>query len=220
MNSKVVGIGLNKTATKSLAQCLGAVGYDNHSYSLSAFNLYQQQDWPALFALMDKYSSFEDWPWPLMFRQIEQQYPEAKFILTTRANPEVWYKSLCKMAVRMGPLTEFEQHIYGYSMPQGHRKEHIDFYNNHNQQVRDYFSDKPGKLLEICFDHGVEMKNICDFLDQPVVDFTPPHANKSAKVYSGDSLFKAQLNRVYFQSSWHTRQWLRQRKKQLLAILN
>jgi hypothetical protein len=155
-----------------------------------------------------------------MYEQIDQHYPDARFILTTRATPEKWYKSLCKMAVRMGPLTEFEQHIYGYAMPQGHRQEHLDYYNAHNARVRHYFRHKPGKLLEVCFDEGVSMDTFTTFLDQPASKFTPPHENKSAAVYSGDSLWQAQIHRLLFQTRWYTVRWLKQQKSRLKHFLD
>lgn len=217
---KVICVGLNKTATKSLAQCLEAMGYRNYSYCLESFQRFQRQDWTALFARMDEHDSFEDWPWPLMYEQIDQHYPNARFILTTRTSPERWYRSLCKMAVRMGPLNDFEKHIYGYAMPQGHRQEHLDYYNAHNARVRKYFEDKPGKLLEICFDEGVSMDILTRFLNQPARQFTPPHANKSVPVYSGDSLWRAHAHRIVFQARWYTVLWLKQRKRQLTGFLH
>ncbi len=212
---KVIGVGLNKTATKSLAHCLKSMGYQNQSYSIDAFALYQESNWPALFALMDSHDSFEDWPWPLMFKEIDQQYPDARFILTTRKSPQSWYRSLCKMAVRMGPLNDFEKYIYGHAMPQAAPEAHIAFYEAHNSEVRAYFSDRPEKLMEICFDNDVDFPALCVFLDEPVVAFSKPHVNRSAKVYGGESLWLAHLNRVVFQAYWHSRQWLRQAKHRL-----
>lgn len=169
---------------------------------------------------MDEYDSFEDWPWPLMYEQIDQQYPGTKFILTTRSSPERWYSSLCKMAVRMGPLKDFEQHIYGYAMPQGRRQEHLDYYIAHNARVRQYFKDKPGKMLEICFDEGVSMATLTDFLGLPPVEFTPPHANKSAPVYSGDSLCRAHIHRLLFQTRGSTLRFLKQCRAAIKRLLN
>ncbi len=218
MRPKVIGVGLNKTATKSLSECLTAMGYNNQTYSLEAFTLYRQQDWDALFAIMDQHDSFEDWPWPLMYRQIDERYPDAKFILTTRATPEVWYRSLCKMAVRMGPLNKFEKHIYGYSMPQGRRDQHVEFYLKHNEEVKAYFSDRPGKLLELCFDTGVSMAELCHFLGQPECDFIPPHVNKSDPVYAGESLARAHVSRIVFQTKWYAMIGLRKVKAKTMMV--
>lgn len=213
--AKIIGIGLNKTATKSLRECLLSLGYHHQTYSLDAFHLYQAKDWAALFAIMDEFSSFEDWPWPLMYKEIEQRYPNAKFVLTTRASADIWYRSLCKMAVRMGPLNDFERHIYGYAMPQGKRQAHIDFYHQHNHKVRQYFKDKPGKLMELCFDEGVDKTELCQFLDKPVAEIDITHTNKSERVYEGDCLWFAHLSRVKFQSVWHTRVFFRALKQRL-----
>ncbi|MFK7992825.1 MAG: sulfotransferase [Granulosicoccus sp.] len=216
---KVVGIGLNKTATKSLALCFQTLGYRNQSYSLEAFRLYQDKNWQALFNIMDEHDSFEDWPWPLMYREIDQRYPDARFLLTVRKSPEAWYRSLCKMAVRMGPLSDFEKPIYGYAMPQAAKAEHLAFYENHNAQVRAYFADRPGKLLEICFDHDVDMTAFCQFLDEPTIELPKPHVNRSANVYAGDNIWLAHLNRIVFQTHWYSVKALKHVKGRLKALL-
>lgn len=214
---KVVGIGLNKTATKSLAHCFTSLGYRNQSYSLKAFHLYQRQDWPALFQIMDEHDSFEDWPWPLMYREIDKRYPDARFVLTVRKTPLAWYRSLCKMAVRMGPLNDFEKSIYGYAMPQAAKDEHLAFYEKHNAEVRAWFADRPHKLIEVCFDNEVDMTGFCHFLDEPVIELPTPHENRSAKVYAGDNLWLAQLNRIVFQTQWYGVKALKSIKRRLLS---
>lgn len=199
---KVFGIGLNKTATKSLNHCFRALGFRNQSFSLDAYNYYRENNLQDIFRIADQFDSFDDWPWPLIYQQLDAHYPEAKFVLTVRESADIWYQSLCKMAVRMGPLNDFEKHIYGYAMPHGHKDEHVRIYDQHNAEVRSYFANKPGKLLELCFDNGVSMDTITDFLDLPRSDYTPPHINKSLPVYAGDNLALAQINRVAFQTKW------------------
>ena len=61
----------------------------------------------------------------------------------------------------MGPLNDFEKHIYGYSMPQGRKHEHFDFYTNHNQEVEAYFAGRPDKLLKVCWDEGENIRTAC-----------------------------------------------------------
>ena len=149
---KIIGIGLNKTGTKTLRYHLKQWGFRHMSFDLDAFNLFRAGRLEALFEIMQQYDSFEDWPWPLMFREIDSKFPEARFVLTIRRSPEIWYRSLCKMAVRMGPFHKYEQHIYGYAMPQGHRSEHLQYYERHNQAVLEYFRERPSKLLKICWE--------------------------------------------------------------------
>ena len=176
---KIVGVGLNKTGTKTLAVCLTEWGYDHFTWDLDSFRQYQRGDYESLWKTMRAYDSFEDWPWPLMYREIDSQFPNSKFILTIRQSPEVWFASLCKMAIRLGPLTDFEQYIYGFADPAGHEKEHIDFYLKYNREVKDYFADRPGKLLVVCWETGDGWKELCDHLGFQVPDIPLPHINKT-----------------------------------------
>jgi hypothetical protein len=54
-----------------------------------------------------------------------------------------------------------------------------NFYNNHNQQVIDYFADKPDKLLVICWENKDGWNKLCDFLNKSVPKVPFPHLNKS-----------------------------------------
>ena len=84
---KIVGIGLNKTGTKTLKYCLEQWGFRHQSYDLRAFELYREGRLDELFDWMQEYDSFEDWPWPLFYREIDTRFPNAKFVLTVRDTP-------------------------------------------------------------------------------------------------------------------------------------
>ena len=199
---KVIGVGLNKTGTKALGHYLKQWGLQHKTYDLDAFNLYRAGRIKELLEMMQQYDSFEDWPWALMFREIDSNFPNARFVLTVRRSPEVWYRSLCKMAVRMGPLHQFEQHIYGYAMPQGHRDEHLQFYQEHNQAVTEHFRGRPATLLKICWETGDHPQKLADFLGLNVPETSPQHINRSQAVYSGENLYVAHANRILFQAWW------------------
>lgn len=202
---KVIGVGLNKTGTKTLGYYLKHWGFRHKTYDLDAFNCYRAGRLHELLEMMKEYDSFEDWPWPLVFREIDSHFPDARFVLTVRRNPEVWYRSLCNMAVRMGPFYEFEQHIYGHAMPQGHYSEHLRYYHEHNRAVEEHFRDRPGKLLKICWETGDDAKTLTDFLGLEVEDIPRKQVNRSSQaVYTGDNLHLAQINRVLYQAWWHT----------------
>ncbi len=200
---KIIGAGLNKTGTKTLKKYLTEMGFRNHSFDLEMFKEYRKGNFNKLFSVMEEYDSFEDWPWPLMYKEIDQRFDDAVFILTLRKSPEIWYKSLCKMAVRMGPFNDFEKYIYGYNMPQGKKKEHIDFYNKHNAEVLEYFKDRPEKLLVICWGKGDDGNKLAKFLGRTDVHLVKSHANISEPVYSGESLWRAHYHRIIFQTKWY-----------------
>lgn len=198
---KVIGIGLNKTGTKTLGHYLSNMGLRHTSFSLELFNHYKSGNLSQVLDFMDDYDSFEDWPWPLIYKEIDEKYEDAYFILTKRKSVESWYKSLCKMAVRKGPLVQFEKYIYGSGMPQGRKKEYFEFYNNHNEEVEEYFKDRPGKLLKLCWEKGDNPNKIASFLGLPETTIEPVHINKSRSVYSGDNLMIAQIYRIVYQTA-------------------
>ena len=196
---KVVGVGLNKTGTKTLAACLTRWGYDHFTFDLTSFQQYRRGDYESLWTTMRAYDSFEDWPWPLMYKEIDAQFPGSRFILTVRKSPEVWFASLCKMAIRLGSLTDFEQYIYGYAIPHGHKDEHIQFYDAHNQAVENYFSERPEQLLKVCWETGDGWEELANFLDKPVPDQPFPHINKTPPLmYTGNSRVVARLYRLLY----------------------
>ena len=197
---KVIGIGLNKTGTKTLRDYLMEMDFQHQSYSLDIFQKFRRGEITEILDIMENHDSFEDWPWPLMYKEIAKKFKDALFILTVRKSPEAWYKSLCKMAVRMGPFNDFEKHIYGYGMPHGKKKEHIEFYNRHNQEVQGYFKDRTGKLLVICWGKGSTGNDVAQFVGKSDISFTPKHVNASLNVYDGENLWIAHIWRITYQS--------------------
>jgi hypothetical protein len=196
---KVVGIGLNKTGTKTLAVCLTQWGYNHFTWDFDAFQQYQRGDYESLWKTMRAHDSFEDWPWPLMYKEIDTQFPDTRFVLTIRKSPEVWFSSLCKMAMRLGPLTDYEQYIYGYAIPHGHKDEHVQFYNAHNQAVEEYFKDRPEQFLKVCWENGDGWEELANFLGKPVPDQPFPHKNKSVPLmYTGNNELMARLYRLLY----------------------
>ncbi len=129
-------------------------------------------------------------------------------MLTTRRSSDAWYRSLCNMAVRMGPMRRFEKHIYGYSMPHGHRDEHIAFYEAHNHAVREHFRDRPEKLLEICWETSNDPRPLADFLGKPCPEIAV-HENRSPRVYNGDNLWLAHAYRIPYQFWWYSQWYVR-----------
>jgi hypothetical protein len=178
---KIIGVGLNKTGTKTLGACFRILGYNHISCNEVAFDLWRKKNIDDLMKIALVYDSFEDWPWPLLFREFDAYFPGSKFILTTRKDSETWYKSLCNHAVYSGP-TEYRKAIYGEYMPHGHKDKHITFYESYNQDVRFFFQSRPQDFLEVCWETGDNWENLCTFLQLPVPDVAFPHANKGTYI--------------------------------------
>ena len=175
---KVFGIGLNKTGTKTLGKSLGILGYKNKSYDLSLLQNFSEGDFTPILHECELNDSFEDWPWPLFYKKLDTIYPDAKFILTYRTTPDVWYLSLCKHALRTGP-TVAREIVYGFDMPQKNKQHHIDYYTTHYKNVIDYFKGRENKLLTMCFEDGDDWRKLCPFLQTTIPDIPFPHENSS-----------------------------------------
>lgn len=186
---KVFGIGLNKTGTTTLAACLQELGFRHTSCNLELTKNAGDGNLIPIFEHADRYESFEDWPWPLVYKELDQQYENAKFILTRRTDASAWFSSLKRHALRTGP-TEYREIAYGSSMPLNKKKEHIAIYQRHNQDVREYFSGREDVLLEVCWEEGDGWDELCTFLNRSIPDRPLPHKKK------GRSEFLARLSYV------------------------
>jgi hypothetical protein len=181
---KVFGIGLNKTGTTSLGHALEILGQQKHISCNSRLTKYwANNNLSPIISIAEKYDNFEDWPWPLVYKELYNEFEDAKFILTKRSSAEKWYESLCKHSLKTGP-TEFRRLIYGHSMPQGFKTEHIQFYNRHNKEVIKFFQQNaPDKLLVISFEDGNNWQKICGFLNKEIPKIEFPLLNRSNDNY-------------------------------------
>jgi hypothetical protein len=183
---KIFGIGLNKTGTKTLGSCFNIFGLKNKSYDLSLLVEYSQGNIDSVFQVSDAFDSFEDWPWPLLYKEFDKRYPYAKFVLTVRKDPDTWFNSLCRHADRTGP-THAREIVYHHSMPHLFREEHIQIYNRHIQEVLIYFRGRENKLLTLCWENGDRWERLAGFLGLPVPDVSFPHENQAPSLTESNS---------------------------------
>ncbi len=178
---KVFGIGLNKTGTTTLGDCgriLGLRATGCHRSLLQ--DVVERNDFSGVEKIVAQYDLFEDWPWPVIYKELDRRYPGSKFILTTRSSPEVWLRSLKKHAMRTPPFRHCRKLAYGHSFPHGHEQSHIDQYLRHNEEVRAYFSGREEDFLEICWERGDGWEQLCPFLGKEIPDAPVPHSNLGA----------------------------------------
>lgn len=177
---KVFCIGLNKTGTTSFGEALRILGYRRHGWRDGSGMLTMracERKFQQLFTTAYEFDAFEDLPWPLAFAELDQHFPNAKFVLTLRASDDVWLESIGSHIRRRGMWIGHKA-IYGALSPDIDAKCYRDTYNRHNEAVRKHFAGRPGKLLEMCFEHGDGWKKICPFLGIPEIPKAAfPHAN-------------------------------------------
>jgi hypothetical protein len=183
--SKVFGIGLNKTGITSLAACFVTLGLRNMSCRPDLLARYRRGDSLAVLRELGDCDSFEDWPFPLMYRELFYHFgPDAKFVLTRRRDTATWLDSLKRYSLRTDPAFHSRLLAYGYSYPHGVERHHIEFYERHNFEVREFFrrNNAEDRLLDVCWETGDGWPELCAFLGQPVPDLLFPHENQ------GDSI--------------------------------
>lgn len=169
---KVVGIGYPRTGTKTLGTCFRTLGFTNATWMSSEYELFEEDQFDRLMNDAESYDSFEDLPWCLLYKEIDERFPNSKFILTLRKNERQWFESMRKHEVRIGN---------GIYWPTSGPKydEEINTYRKHNASVRNYFKNRSHDLLEICWENGDGWEKLCTFLDKPVPSTSFPHANKT-----------------------------------------
>jgi hypothetical protein len=174
---KVFGVGLNKTGTSTLGECLVRLGYRHRSYSSAALRAYREGRIEAVLAMTEGFDSCEDWPWPLVWRELFARYGErARFVLTTRLSSEVWVESLKAHALNTHPTRAMRPAIYGHYYPHGYEAEHRRAYERHNAAVRAFFArEAPHALIEVCWERGDGWAALCGFLGHEIPDQPFPH---------------------------------------------
>lgn len=177
---KVIGIGLNKTGTKSLGMALEILGYTEHqSWSDELIFKYRDRDISYLIDVARSYNNLEDSPWPLLYKELYAAFPDAKYVLTTRESSEVWFESQCKHFDRdTDKVCYTNEIIYGYENPLHHKEEHIGFYTSHNAQVRKFFEGK-NNFIEVCFENGDGWNTLCPFLGKDIPSEKFPFLNRA-----------------------------------------
>lgn len=173
--SKVFGIGLPRTGTTSLNIALNQLEIASKHFP---FELYTNNNQ----LLLNQYTGFVDNPIPFMYKELDTSYPQSGFILTTRPI-DGWLKSM-KWLLSEGhsiwewkpEYDEFHEKFFGAST--FNHEIYESFYYSFHSQVFEYFKGRDDFLvLDISVGYGY--KELCNFLDVPVVDMQYPRGNET-----------------------------------------
>jgi hypothetical protein len=182
-DSKIFGIGLNKTGTTTLGECGKILGYRCVSGCKELLeDVVLRRDFSRVKQMVGENDFFEDWPWPLIYEELDQMFPRSRFILTVRRDSMAWLDSLKRHSMRTHPTGHCRKLAYGYNFPHRREKEHLEFYLQHNENVRRYFAGRDDNFIEICWEKGDGFEKLCRFLGKDVPDVPLPHANQGSTV--------------------------------------
>ncbi|MEV6344845.1 sulfotransferase family protein [Actinoplanes sp. NPDC051851] len=197
----VIGAGFGRTGTLSLKTALERLGEGPCAHMVDMlgddercrhFTRAARGDRAGLTKAFDGYRATVDWPGCYFWRELAEQHPKAKIILTVR-DPEEWYASAertiwtiwnsplppgMKDFVEMCDATNWTGAFGGRF---GDRDHAIDVYLRHNEAVRR--TVPADRLLEFAIGQGWEP--LCDFLNRPIPAEPFPRLNDS-KTFNAD----------------------------------
>lgn len=172
--NKVIGVGMAKTGTSTLAICLEFLGFGPHQgFDAELSRQVKTGNIAESLKTAEPAGFLEDSPWLSLYKELDAAHSNSKFILTLRKSSEAHAISNWQHTLRKGQRFECE------------KEERIAItkqrYEAHNQAVRDYFANRPNDLLEVCWELGDGWDKICPFLgvEMPLIPF--PHVNAKPK---------------------------------------
>jgi hypothetical protein len=178
--SKIFGIGLSRTGTRSLTGALQMLGYDCSHYPIDEDTYVELSNGQYDLTLLKYHDGLTDITTAPFYEQFDKTYPGSKFILTVR-DKDSWLRS-CSAHWYNRPAfkdtTDPDEEVH-LKMRQFLRSSVYGCYNfipdrfswvydRHVRQIMDYFKDRPGDLLimDICAGEGFE--KLAPFLDRPI----------------------------------------------------
>ncbi len=197
VNQKIFCIGFQKTGTTSMNTALQDLGFSVKSVfgNDMEYSALKHQYIEKGLALAAEYDAVEDMPWPLLYRELDKAFPNAKFILTVRDTTS-WLRSICDhFGSNPDPM---QQLTYGesFSAPIGNEDHYCRVYEAHNASVEEYFADRPEDLLVLNLSDGNSWEKICTFIDVPVPNKPFPRSNTKAHRGSIGYRLRAKLQKL------------------------
>ena len=196
--TKYFCIGCNKTGTTSIKKAFEDLGYPVGNQRIAerlTDRYYFKGDFVPVIAYCKSAQVFQDVPFslPETFKYLDRAYPGSKFILTVRDDAEQWYQSITKFHAKLfgkGAIPTAENlraaryvrkgfvyrgvKLFGAPDEDIYNKEIlIRHYEQYNQDVLNYFRERPDDLLVINLAEKDSYQKFIAFLgiDSPFQDF-------------------------------------------------
>ena len=192
LSQKIFGIGLSRTGTKSLTRALNALGYVMVHYPTDPQTYMELSGGDYAVTLLDHIDGLTDITVAPFYAQLDQLFPDSKFILTVRDKAS-WLRSLDRHwegkpiydnipdqadVIRMKQFLRAA--VYGTFCFNPERLSYV--YDLHYRQVLDYFKDRPDKLLVMNVTEGDGWEELCTFLGRPTPQIPFPNVQTKLKL--------------------------------------
>jgi len=175
---KVFGIGLSRTGTTSLSEALTILGYKSWHFPGPLLTI-DHGELRLNYNRIKYWDAINDTPISRFYRELDQLFPNSKFILTIRDTNE-WLQSmkvLCRDPSENQEINQLHKDLYGNDT-----FDHVKFekaYLNHLNSVIAYFKNRKNDLLVINICSGEGWEKLCHFLstEVPNVPFPKKHVS-------------------------------------------
>jgi len=188
--NKIFGIGGIKTGTSSLGKCFEILGFSHKGWDQRLYLKCKKGDFKETLKESMKFEAFEDLPWSFedFYKKLDKKYPKSKFILTVR-DTKSWINSYKKFFQSQNNK-EMIANYYKY------KKEIIKRYEHRNQNIKNYFKNRPNKLLVINICKGEGWEKLCPFLGLPIPSIPFPHINKTRNNILSNHLKEGYIKKI------------------------
>ena len=162
---RVFCIGDVKTGTSTLAKALSILGYR----SIQWIQVSKPKNGWIQYLKKSNFDAFSDHPMYEngLYKELDKAFPDCKFILTIR-DTKSWVKSYNNY---------FKDSPWEITNPKT-MENRIKEYEKRNNDIIEYFKDRPSRLLILNLMNGDGWNNLCNFLNKPIPDKPFPHKNK------------------------------------------
>jgi len=207
LNDKVFCIGFAKTGTTSLEMALINFGYQlgNQYVGEMLVKDWYEKNYDRIINFCKTAEAFQDAPFglPGLFKILDNEFENSKFILTIRDDENQWFNSLVKYhskmfadGVRIPTKNDLQNATYIYKGYALDTKKMIydfpkiplynaDYYKNkyltHNKEVKEYFENRPQDFLVLNIAEKNSYQKLAKFLNFKVeANEKFPWANKTS----------------------------------------
>ena len=207
---KIVVVGMQRTGTTTMGEALLILGYSVLA-TPNQKNAIKIVEFGASEALkqLSPFDACQDLPWLKLYKEIDQEFPNSKFIATMRDETSWMSSMLTHFGKNATPLRKW---AYGEGCPTNNESLYIENFKNHYVEVFDYFKNREDDFLVMDFKKGDGWEKLCNFLNKPVPKVAFPHTNKAAHNYTFKEKTISLLKKI-------TPEWLRSLRIDLLVKL-
>lgn len=184
--NKVFCIGLNKTGTSSLNYAFKILELNSVHFVCKQGNIQliiaeNKKANRDLLTGINEFDAYSDWlieDTQHLFKELDEQYPGSKFIYTRR-EVEGWIASRKKHLERTPNIEKLRAENPDNPWYNAHEDRWRQNFINHENDVLDYFKDRPQDLLVFDITKGDGWNEVCGLLELAVPDKPFPHKNKA-----------------------------------------